>query len=245
MNRFSYTLNKDGLKKEKHQYYSREELEFMTTYQLREICYREKIINGIQSPLDKDELIRQIMRFRGRKEKLFITKSSVEGMKRLETLIKTAKIHYQSKVIKGCAKITAYQGLSIEYFDQFTIGYHSDIVDTNALLVSGDEICAIFQVRAYQGDTKQLYLTKSEEIECFESSVRNYTLYCMDKNQSDLLYHIYMEEHALLPEHILVYSVPIMSFQVRYWKVICRWRLILGLLILQQEFIWIQGIWSS
>lgn len=215
MNRFSYTLNKDGLKKEKHQYYSREELEFMTTYQLREICYREKIINGIQSPLDKDELIRQIMRFRGRKEKLFITKSSVEGMKRLETLIKTAKIHYQSKVIKGCAKITAYQGLSIEYFDQFTIGYHSDIVDTNALLVSGDEICAIFQVRAYQGDTKQLYLTKSEEIECYESSVRNYTLYCMDKSQSDLLYHIYMEEHALLPEHILVYSVPIMSFQVK------------------------------
>ena len=40
----------------------------MTTYQLRDICWREQIINGIQAPLDKDELIRQIMRFRGRKK---------------------------------------------------------------------------------------------------------------------------------------------------------------------------------
>ena len=33
--------------------YEKSELELMTTYQLREICRREKIINGVINPLDK------------------------------------------------------------------------------------------------------------------------------------------------------------------------------------------------
>ncbi|MBQ2934701.1 MAG: hypothetical protein IJD96_00525, partial [Lachnospiraceae bacterium] len=67
MDKYTYTLNQKNRKAEKLQYYTREELELMTTFQLRDICWKEQIINGIQAPLDKDELIRQIMRFRGRK----------------------------------------------------------------------------------------------------------------------------------------------------------------------------------
>ena len=37
--------------------YEKSELELMTTYQLREICRREKIMNGVIHPLDKEELI--------------------------------------------------------------------------------------------------------------------------------------------------------------------------------------------
>ena len=62
----------EGDKKESR-LYSRTELELMTAFQLRDICWRERIINGIQASMDRDELIRQIMRFRGRKEHLFIT----------------------------------------------------------------------------------------------------------------------------------------------------------------------------
>ena len=42
--------------------YEKSELELMTTYQLREICRREKIMNGVIHPLDKEELIQAIMR---------------------------------------------------------------------------------------------------------------------------------------------------------------------------------------
>lgn len=215
MDQYTYTLNRNVLPKEVQHSYHREELERMTTYQLREICYKEKIINGIRSPLDKDELIRQIMRFRGRKEELFITASSEGGQERLTSLLQSAKIHYRPTTIRGCAKLTAYRGLSIEYFDQFTIGYHPDIVDTNALLVSGNEICGIFQVRAYHGNTEQLYLTKASELDFHESSICNYTLYCMDKVQSDVIYRIYINEYTAVSEHLHVYSVPVMSFQVR------------------------------
>ncbi len=42
----------------------------MTTHQLREICRREKIIQGILNPLDKEELVHIIMRYRGTRDQL-------------------------------------------------------------------------------------------------------------------------------------------------------------------------------
>lgn len=60
MSRYSYTFNRDSIPNETYHYYSREELELMTTYQLREICRQERLINGLLAPFEKDELIRQI-----------------------------------------------------------------------------------------------------------------------------------------------------------------------------------------
>ena len=212
----TYTLNVGTPTKKKLNYYKREELELMTTYQLREICREEQIINGVNSPLDKDELVYQIMRFRGLEEQRFITDYSTnEGYEKLEHVLKSAKLSFQSRDIRGCAKLICYEGLSMEYFDHFTIGYDKELVGTNALLVSGDEICAIFQVRAYKDDTDKLYITKSKEMKCNESNMRNYSIYCMDKAQSDLLYRIYHEDLPLLPEHLSFYMVGVLNFEVR------------------------------
>ncbi len=196
-------------------YYTREELELMTTYQLREICWKERIINGIQAPMDKDELILQIMRFRGRKDNLFILKSKEESVKRLEKLLQMTTIQSMPHSIKGCAKIIAYNGIEVGYFDHFTIGYRPELVDTNALLVSGNKICAIFQVRQFRQDKEWLYLTKSADIACVESPVRSYQLYCMDRLQSDWLYHLYETEYETLPAHLRFYMVPVLDFRVR------------------------------
>ncbi|WP_033164804.1 hypothetical protein [Clostridium sp. KNHs205] len=196
-------------------YYIREELELMTSYQLREICWKERIINGIQAPLDKDELILQIMRFRGRKDNLFILKSKDESIKRLENLLLTATIQSMPHSIKGCAKIITYNGIEVGYFDNFTIGYRPELVDTNALLVSGNKICAVFQVKQFRQDREWLYLTKSADISCEESPVRSYQLYCMDRLQSDWLYHLYETEYGTLPAHLRFYMVPVLDFRVR------------------------------
>lgn len=199
----------------KQNFYSREELELMTSYQLREICWRERIVNGIQAPLDKDELILQIMRFRGRKDNLFILKRNEEGIERLEKLLQETSIQSMPHSIKGCAKIIAYNDIEIGYFDRFTIGYRPEIVDTNALLVSGNKICAVFQVRQFRGDTEKLYLTKSSDMPCEESAVRNYRLYCMDRSQSDWLYRLHETEYETLPAHLRFYMVPVLDFRVR------------------------------
>ena len=162
----------------------------MTAYQLRDICWRERIINGIQASLDRDELIRQILRFRGRKDDLFITGYRKDGMKRITELLYTARIHLSPQPIRGCARIVTYEGIAVTYADEFTIGYLPGIADTNALLVSGNQICTVFQVRQKKGETERLYLTKSAEFPCRESSVKSYQLYCMDRWQSDLIYRL-------------------------------------------------------
>ncbi len=63
-----YILNREGIKKEDKNLYRQTGLELMTTHQLREICRQEKIIQGIINPLDKEELIHVIMRYRGTRE---------------------------------------------------------------------------------------------------------------------------------------------------------------------------------
>lgn len=215
MDKYTYTLNRDNRIQEEQRHYSREELELMTTYQLRDICWREKIINGIQAPMDKDILIRQIMRFRGKADRLFITGQREDGIERLEEMLKRTKIRPLSGTVKGCARMIAYEGLGISMEDGFTIGYLPEIVDTNALLVSENRICAIFQVRQQVGNTEELYLTKEAGIDCRDSLVKNYRLYCMDRGQSDLIYRFYMGEQDMEPLHLHVYSVQVMDFQVR------------------------------
>ena len=215
MSKYSYTYNRNVGEKEELRYYTREELELMTTHQLRDICYRERIINGIHAPLDKDVLIREIMRFRGRADRLFITEDSEDGMERLNALLSTAKLNLQNTVLQGCAKLIVYNGISVEYFDRYTIGYHQDLADTNALLVSGGEICAIFNLRTYQSEPEKLFITKSANMTCRESAIRNYTLYCMDRRQSDLLYHIYKGDTPIVPEHLTFRTVSVLNFEVR------------------------------
>lgn len=214
MDKYTYTLKQDIIPQEPS-CYSRTELELMTAYQLRDICWRERIINGIQAPLDRDELIRQILRFRGRKDDLFITGYRKDGMKRITELLHTARIHLSPQPIRGCARIVTYGGIAVTYADEFTIGYLPDIADTNALLVSGNQICTVFQVRQKKGQTELLYLTKSAEFPCKESSVKSYQLYCMDRRQSDLIYRLYEGIYDMQPEHLNFYMVPVMDFQVQ------------------------------
>ena len=48
--------------------------------------------------------------------------------------------------------------------------------DTNALLVSGGELCAIFNLRAYQNEANSLFITKASGLDCKEGVVKDYTL---------------------------------------------------------------------
>ena len=67
--------------------YEKSELELMTTYQLREICRREKIMNGVIHPLDKEELIQTIMRYMGKRPGRVIFKKDQNCDKALQRII--------------------------------------------------------------------------------------------------------------------------------------------------------------
>ena len=64
----------------------------VTTYQLREICRREKIMNGVIHPLDKEELIQTIMRYMGQRQDFFICDKKKGGEERVEEFLKKTRI---------------------------------------------------------------------------------------------------------------------------------------------------------
>lgn len=203
-------VGKKGMKR-----YSKEELSHMTTYQLREICISEKIINGILANFDRDEYIYQILRFRGKEGHFLIEENSEEGLKRVQSLLFQAKNSYEKSNLKGLAKLICYEGIATEILDGFTISYDEKLADTNALLVSGTEICTILQLRSRENDYEKLYVTKGKEIPCKESNRKNYAIYGMERKYSDLIHNIYHKERELLPEHLKFHVIEVLNFEVR------------------------------
>ena len=150
-----YILNREGISKEREKkLYRTGELELMTTHQLREICRREKIIQGILNPLDKEELVSVIMRYRGAGEHRLIRKESEEGTRALERLFAERRIvPVQDRALHITSGLIVYEGLSMGVDDRVMVPYRSELENTNALLVSGGkEVCGIFHLRGKNGE---------------------------------------------------------------------------------------------
>lgn len=218
MDKYGYKLisNSDLIKQKKNRYYRRD-LELMTTHQLREICRREKIIHGVINPMDKDDLIRIILRYRGADERRLIKNENPQGNEALQNVFSKVQIHYCTDIMPECsAKIIVYKGLSIDFFDELTIKYNAKLVGTNALVVSADnQICGILNVESKGLNTQCLYLTKSAKIPCHEARIKNYNLLCMDKTNSEIIYRIYNGDYNYMPEHLSVYCVPLLDFTIK------------------------------
>ena len=197
--------------------YEKSELELMTTYQLREICRREKIINGVINPLDKEELIRTIIRHRGKREEYFIRDHKEGGQERLEKFLKKSRIVYLTDEELYCqSQITAYEGLSIEYYDDYTIPYRKELAGTNALLIGSDmTLCAILNLEERGNNREKLYITKAAEIKVRETQRKDYRIFCVGRRLSECMFRLYYDEQTILPEHVEIYSIALIDFVVK------------------------------
>lgn len=216
MDRFGYRLKKKEEKTAEIRY-RKAELLRMTTFQLREICRKEKIIQGVINPMDREELIRVILRYRGAEESFLIRKEKKGGMQALEKLVRKMVFYEKEGMVCSCGlKIVIYEGLAVGYLDKITIPYQKCLIGTNALVVGEDgTLCAVLNVVSVGLNMDFLYLVKSEEISCRESKVKNYSLYCMERRESDLLYRIYNGDMAGVSELIKVYRIPLFDFEIR------------------------------
>ncbi len=216
MDRYGYVLRKKEEKKEAGSY-RKSDLLAMTTYQLKEICRTERIIAGIVDPMDRDGLIRVILKYRGAEEHFLIRTADDAGLEALNHVMRGCV--FREKYMKGMecsSKIVAYDGLAIGFYDGLTIPYHSSLVGTNALVTGGDgRICAILNVEAKGKSTDCLYLTKAAEIPCTKSEGKDYSLYLMDRKNSDILYGIYYGRYGHMPEHMETCRIPLLDFEVR------------------------------
>lgn len=217
MDKYGYTLKQNTDGKQADNRYHESDLMLMTSFQLREICRREKIIQGVINPMDKEELVRVILRFRGADEYFLIQKADEDGMQAVERAIRGARIHEKhDRNLKCSSKITAYEGLAIGFYDGLKLPYDRRFVGTNAFVIGGDlSLCAVLNVVPAGNKTDCLYLTKAAELPCVESDVKNYSLYCMERRESELLYRIYNGKYEFLPETMEIYRIPLLDFEVK------------------------------
>ncbi len=197
--------------------FERSQLELMTTYQLREICRRNKIIHGVIHPLDKEELIFTIMRYMGKRQNFLIRDEKKDGRERLERYFKKSRIVCQTSESFVCqSQILVYEGLSLEYYDGYTIPYQKELAGTNAFLIGSDlSVCAVFNLVEHGEQQDVLYITKAAEIEAQETQRKDYKIFCVSRRMSECLFRLYYGEQTILPEHIEVYSIPLIDFAVR------------------------------
>lgn len=117
----------------------------MTVYQLQEIARREKIIPAVANRLDKELLIKTILRYRGAVESLLINEFRPDDYQRLEEIFPHLDFHPQTTNLECNADIKVWQGLAVNFYDNIKINYAPNLRGTNAFIVDSEKkSCARF-----------------------------------------------------------------------------------------------------
>lgn len=215
MAKYSYQLYKEKSKGDVMEYFYRSELEKMTTYQLREICRKEKLMERVSDPLDKEELIRLIFKYRGKHSANYILDYLEEGMGRIQDFISTTDciIQKESK-ISFPAKLTVYNGLAVEALDQYQVKSAGTLYPGNMLLVDEKfQIITVFSLKEFK--CGEYYLTKSKDIPVKETGKGQYSILYLGEKESEFLYELYWEMPKTIPHSMKMSQIPILDFIVK------------------------------
>ncbi|MBU3108000.1 molecular chaperone [Clostridium gasigenes] len=218
MSLYSYKLHKVTKEEKSQSKYKEKDIRLMTTFQLREICNKEKLVKSIVNPLDKEELIRLIMKYRGEKDSRLINHYMIDGIEKIEKFLKRSnKTIMTSKKIDYPGKITLYENLSLDIYDNYILNSYENLEESNVLLVDENfKVCSIFNIKKIiQHNKEKYFLTKNEKIEVRESQSKHYSLLFFSEKDSELLYDIYEGDTNEIDYSISFKSFPILQFEVK------------------------------
>ncbi|NRT73842.1 molecular chaperone [Clostridium beijerinckii] len=221
MSLYSYKLHKGNEEHIKKSKYKEKNLRLMTTFQLREICNKEKLVKSIINPLDKEELIRLIMKYRGEKESKLIKNYLVGGIERVERFLsRSNKEVISNRYIDYPGKITIYENLALEIYDNYVLRSSEKLEESNVLLVDSNyKVCTIFNIKKLiQNNKEEYYLTKGEYIEARESESKHYSLLFFLEKDSEIIYDTYEGDNIEVDYNIKFTSLPILQFEVKPLK---------------------------
>ncbi|UYZ34393.1 molecular chaperone [Clostridium beijerinckii] len=221
MSLYSYKLHKGNEEHIKKSKYKEKDLRLMTTFQLREICNKEKLVKSIINPLDKEELIRLIMKYRGEKESKLIKNYLVGGIERVERFLsRSNKEVISNRYIDYPGKITIYENLALEIYDNYVLRSSEKLEESNVLLVDSNyKVCTIFNIKKLiQNNKEEYFLTKGEYIEARESESKHYSLLFFSEKDSETIYDTYEGDNIEVDYNIKFTSLPILQFEVKPLK---------------------------
>jgi len=202
--------------------YTRAQLERLTTLQLREICYQEKIVKGIANSLDRHGFINAILNFRGANEDFIIKKYDEVAFGRLKTFIAgNLGVSQRPKfAIANPAKVTVYQTLAIEPRDAYVVlTDYKELAQTNVLLVNEkSELCGVFHLLSSPEEKGILYLCKSAQMPVTVTNTKNCRLLYLKQEDSEYLFGVY-NNSTTSKRPINYYEVSLPNIDVNELKV--------------------------
>jgi len=215
MSQYTYRLNPGKITAEKH-YYKKSQLEQMTTFQLKEICRSERLVTTSVAALDRDGLIRLILRFRGQKEYRHIEGFCKGGMERVQQVLDKIPIHViKSSGIRMHVNMECYNNMAMDETDGRKV--ESDeysLYEGNLLLVDEEFRLQTCLYLKQKGD--DYFICKGKEVPILFSQKHLYSiLYFPSENNSEYLYEQYWGMKSTFPGNVKCIRIPILSFEVK------------------------------
>ncbi len=198
MGRYTYTLNQDRREPEKETY-RQSELEKMTTFHLREICRKERLVVPSASLSDREALIRVLMRFRGRKEFRHIRTFAEDGLERLETCLRDHGVKLsRDQKIRIPGTIVLYEAVGLGELDGYRVETEGNLYEGNLLLV--DEALQVYTCFFIRQDRDGAWLSKGKDVPVRPLEKHQYSLlYFPHERDSEFLYDCYHGNRTSVP----------------------------------------------
>jgi hypothetical protein len=214
MSRYTYTLHPGKTEPEKGTY-KRSKLEKMTTFQLSEICRKEKLVMSSGNYMDREGLMRLIMRFRGQKDYRHIAEVLEGGLTRLQDFLDQNHMDINSSqdvIIPGT--IILYEGTGLNELDQYKVKSDISLYEGNLLLVDENlQIYTCFYLKEIE-DTWNLFQGASMPIKPLTKHQYS-ILYFPNERDSEFLYDCYQGNVKNVPGRIEAVRIPLLNIEVR------------------------------
>ncbi|OXM85382.1 hypothetical protein [Paenibacillus rigui] len=198
--------------------YSRDELSDMTTLQLRNIVHKEKLVGGLSGTLDREALIRTILKFRSSETSLIIRSYRKDGMERVEAALSrylNTPLRDDGS-IKAPARLTLYTGLPVDRRDRYRVELPGIFTESNVLVINDlQELCGIMHVVKDGSQQGAYYLAASRDIPFRRTANKNYSFLFFRKQDSEYIYKTYDQERPLPPVNLHYCRIPIADLDIR------------------------------
>lgn len=214
MGQYTYTLNQGGERAEMHTY-RQSELEKMTTFHLREICRKERLVVSAAKNEDKDGLIRLIMRFRGQREYRHIREFCEGGQERVQTFLDNQEIRLLDKPeIDIPGTIVIYQDTEMNELDGYQVKSDEALCCGNLLLV--DEAVRVYTCFYIERIGDAAYLFKGRDMPVSPLEKHQYSiLYFPSGAVSEFLYDYYYGRRVSMPGYVDAVRIPLLDIVER------------------------------
>ncbi|MEY8356568.1 hypothetical protein AALB39_24895 [Lachnospiraceae bacterium 54-53] len=214
MSRYTYTLH-PGKKEPEKNTYKRSKLEKMTTFQLKEVCRKENLVVPSGNSMDREGLLRLIMRFRGQKDYRHIDTECEGGLERLQEFFDRDLVSISSSQNVGIpGTMVIYRGTGLNELDHYHVESDVPLYEGNLLLI--DENFQVYTCFYIKEADKKCFLFQGKDMPIRPLGKHQYfILYFPNERDSEFLYDCYQGTYTAIPGHMEAIRIPLLDIEVR------------------------------